>query len=1407
MCLHPQPVWFTTIFESLLQCMQLSEDMPLLTNVFSLLEEQKPSGKNPSGKSRASPLKNSPPRDEEDELSPDSCIGSFSSDESMENIGDDQGKRSNPQDVDIPMDQVDYDPDSSSNLESETDGAPSEGQPKSKAMPKKPPLAPLRLTPKSKAQPSASLDDETESDQQVHLRPANADRSPLPRRKGKLTVKAPPPSINFKLHQEAWKSQSSNPAASRSEGTGSEDPFSNIRYCKETTNPYPFWNQEFVRFVEQYYHECANLHHFHKDFHFIPEHDRPADKPKPAWLQARFDDYWQSTIRGKDKDGVADYMEFTKRIYKFCCYIQDDPKNFTTEVIPTVNHNGQIDMTRTSKNVAALCHAFSKKIDPSHAEHIVGLILWRVERLSRLFSENLRHNAWRGKECREPIHVNLDGSAEFWEVLMQIVHAKNFLGVRPGIFLMTVFPTFGKSRFEIAFVYPKFDGTYEERAAIHEIVPKHRWISNPADKAAASALKPDGQEYYHDKSMEMYIRCIAGHSRHVEIDSIGKPLYQGHQKEQHWPEPDRDLPRSYENVDADEDDEQDPHRRKQSGKSSHEKRTPSPKKIVPFEEYPLMFAFHATYADQLEKIQHHGLMPGKESRPGGGQHVHLACIDDVLYDDAPRELAWKYAPKGRDALLILAFDQNNEYNLHLSGERIILTDRTIHTNNIVAMFGGDGEMIMQNNLILKTWLSRDEKETVDMTIPEFATHFFQWIRTTKDETGHDGREQSEKKKRRHSSGHADEDMQSTEDRSVRPKVSILDFLIQDDVESFHDDFNKEDFNRSTTKEEAPEEFLKVRSQFQHLMTSFKKNPDSLKEKLSEGEMRSLRHVDPKANFPELEFFYESSDTHPTLEEFRRAQSKSGYPIMLPLGIKKLRYDTPDKVIKKYTDILVSIFTRTDGPEIDYLKPREYSSGNHLNVLTVNHGNLSRNPRIDGRELKDWPVQHRPILMQLIQNSSNILCINEADLFTEPYTEENKQIIRLFLRAGYKGIVLKQWSSRTIACFVRGGEHARVELLARYISTKAKYWSTTFGMFRCYFGLEPDCVDPSYDIPTSDCLATTGLTMKDDQHRFIGDRLPPRTAIQKLGRNGEIIVVQIREQDEMMGDIPRSVRDPKMEFDHRHVTRADLPFATVGVFHIHPNVAHGGAMKDMKEGILPFVTEYQCDILTGDANKSANTFSRYQQVYDPESGLMNYLMKNYQKMWNEAAQKSEYRVDITMTTTTTIKSLVRHHIHTTTGSGYDRTFPDCMMTFVFGWGKTDIQNAHRKEEEQGMTKSHYAAMLNDPEAVVSDYLVTSSERFKRISNLMFMIGSQDSESHVPLFVYIRSCAENKKRNHQRYKELVQRKKKEEKNERGTSSQSWSQSKQQGWKDFSYSNWKDYDWASQSDSSNRWNKGKW
>ena len=105
-----------------------------------------------------------------------------------------------------------------------------------------------------------------------------------------------------------------------------------------------------------------------------------------------------------------------------------------------------------------------------------------------------------------------------------------------------------------------------------------------------------------------------------------------------------------------------------------------------------------------------------------------------------------------------------------------------------------------------------------------------------------------------------------------------------------------------------------------------------------------------------------------------------------------------------------------------------------------------------------------------------------------------KLIKTFIRFGYKGIVIKQWSSRPIARFVRGGPSARVELLARHISTKSQNWGTTFGMFRCFFGTEENSTDPEYDIPTSDCLATTGPSMFTESKKYIGPRLPTGTVV-------------------------------------------------------------------------------------------------------------------------------------------------------------------------------------------------------------------------------------------------------------------------------------------------------------------------
>ena len=150
--------------------------------------------------------------------------------------------------------------------------------------------------------------------------------------------------------------------------------------------------------------------------------------------------------------------------------------------------------------------------------------------------------------------------------------------------------------------------------------------------------------------------------------------------------------------------------------------------------------------------------------------------------------------------------------------------------------------------------------------------------------------------------------------------------------------------------------------------------------------------------------------------------------------------------------------------------------------------------------------------------------------------------------------------------------------------------------------------------------------------------------------------------------------------------------------------------------------------------------------------MNILMKAYQRLWNETENLPLVdRMEYAMETSCTLKSIVRHHLDMKTGSGYDRTFPGVMMTFVFGWGKTNIQQVFRKEEMNAMKDEQLEAMRNDPTSAIFDYQVSSAERFQRVNNDMFMNGSQDSDSHSPLMVYIRSRSAARQRNFERSKE--------------------------------------------------------
>ena len=97
------------------------------------------------------------------------------------------------------------------------------------------------------------------------------------------------------------------------------------------------------------------------------------------------------------------------------------------------------------------------------------------------------------------------------------------MGKKPGLLLMAMFPNYGKARFEIAFVYPSVDGSYNERKARGDIVPRNRWIDNLTSRSAYDALRSTGKEFLNDPDMEFYVRCNSGHTRQVDLQSLDDP--------------------------------------------------------------------------------------------------------------------------------------------------------------------------------------------------------------------------------------------------------------------------------------------------------------------------------------------------------------------------------------------------------------------------------------------------------------------------------------------------------------------------------------------------------------------------------------------------------------------------------------------------------------------------------------------------------------------------------------------------------------------------------------------------------------------------------------------------------------------------------------------------------------------
>ena len=248
-------------------------------------------------------------------------------------------------------------------------------------------------------------------------------------------------------------------------------------------------------------------------------------------------------------------------------------------------------------------------------------------------------------------------------------------------------------------------------------------------------------------------------------------------------------------------------------------------------------------------------------------------------------------------------------------------------------------------------------------------------------------------------------MEPSGERSVKPKV-IVEYHNSENLDEFIQELKEIYLETDMNKKDAEEELAGTRENLTRFMNQFNKDPRRAHPNLTECERASLAHVDPDVNLGEEAFYFPHRGECPTVDEHKQAQPGSGYSIKLPLGLKKLRSHDDPKIIRAYADILGSLMQPTDRPPVDYLNMHEFTSSIAINMLTLNHGNLTRNPKLHNREVRNMPMKDRPIVKMMMQNSAHILCLNEADAFFSPNDEKSRELIKTFIRYGYKGIVIQ-----------------------------------------------------------------------------------------------------------------------------------------------------------------------------------------------------------------------------------------------------------------------------------------------------------------------------------------------------------------------------------------------------------------
>ena len=190
-------------------------------------------------------------------------------------------------------------------------------------------------------------------------------------------------------------------------------------------------------------------------------------------------------------------------------------------------------------------------------------------------------------------------------------------------------------------------------------------------------------------------------------------------------------------------------------------------------------------------------------------------------------------------------------------------------------------------------------------------------------------------------------MEPCGERSVKPKIPI-EYPNPENLDEFIQELKEIYLKIEMSKKDAEEELVETKMNFIRFMEKYNKDPRTAHPKLTECERASLAHVDPDVNLEEEEFYFRHRGECPTMEEYRKAQPVSGYPIKLPLGLKKPRSHDNPEVIRAFADILGLLMQPTDRSPVGHLKTHEFISSLTINMRIMNHGNLTRNPMLDGR---------------------------------------------------------------------------------------------------------------------------------------------------------------------------------------------------------------------------------------------------------------------------------------------------------------------------------------------------------------------------------------------------------------------------------------------------------------------------